>query len=81
MSARLNAFRSYKSHAWLKKAYAKLKAPEVAVAEAFIAKNDSLPKGAFELAINRMFIDVSEKPKNYTVILELLTCANSSIEA
>lgn len=73
---RLEKFDSFASHAWLSKAFKKLKKDEITLARAFITENDALDKGAFELKVNRMFLDRS-KPKNFTVILELLTCCNS----
>jgi hypothetical protein len=74
---RLEKFRSYSTHAWHQKTFKKLKPAEIAVAEKFIADNDHLPKGDFELKLNRMFLGVADKPKNFPIILELLTCANS----
>jgi hypothetical protein len=76
MDARLTKFEQYKDHAWLSKAYGKLKADERATAVAFILVNSELDKGAFELKVNRMFVD-KPKPKNWTILLELLTCCNS----
>jgi len=71
-------FTSYASHPWLHKAYKKLKKDDIQLAQEFIERNDSLSKGEFELKINRMFLD-RDKPKNAAVIMELLTCANSSV--
>lgn len=71
-------FTSYASHPWLNKAYKKLKKDDIQLAQEFIERNDSLSKGEFELKINRMFLD-RDKPKNAAVIMELLTCANSSV--
>ncbi len=73
-----DAFKSYQTHPWLKKPYAKLKLGDRAAVFYFIQKNAALSKGDFEKAINRMFLD-KDKPKNWTVILELLTCANSRV--
>jgi len=78
MSKRLDAFRNFRSHAWLKKPFEKLSADELLLCEEFIIKHDYLPKGEFEYAINRMFLD-KPKPKNFSICQELLTCANSSI--
>lgn len=75
MSQRLAQFRSYESHAWLKKVHSKLKAEDRRIAEEFIASHDGLDQGAFEMAVNRMFLD-KPKPKRFGEILELLTCCN-----
>jgi hypothetical protein len=69
---------SYEKHAWLKKVYARLNASDKAMIERFIADNDGLDKHNFEFAINRMFLD-KNRPKNYKLILELLTCCNSAL--
>jgi hypothetical protein len=76
---RLQIFESYRTHPWLKKAYAKLKSDEIALAHGFIKSHTNLDKASFEKAINRMFLDTPVKPKNWTVINELLTCANSAL--
>jgi dsRNA-specific ribonuclease len=70
-------FESLAQHPWLHKAFKKLKAEELAMARAFLAENEALDQGAFELKINRMFLD-KPKPRNFTIILELL--CNSNIE-
>lgn len=77
MSSRLKKFHSYAKHGWLSKSYAKLSASEREMAEQFIRENDAKSKGDFELAVNRMFIDRPNKPKNWTIILELLANSNS----
>lgn len=76
---RTQALHSYKTHPFLKKLYAKLSAAEIALAEAFIRTNDSLPHLEFEYAVNRMFLNQKVLPKNWTGIMELLTCANTKV--
>ena len=76
MSIRRYGFDQYASHPWLKRSYRRLTLEERELAWAFIAANDHLDCGAFEFAVNRMFLDKA-KPKNFTTILELLTCCNS----
>lgn len=76
---RLTSFDKLSAHPWLHKAYNKLSSNERQMAREFIVRNDGLAKGAFEFAINRMFID-KPKPKHFAIILELLTCANSAVE-
>jgi len=73
---RLIKFNSFSGHGWLKKAHSRLGQADLALAHSFIQENQSLDKGAFELKVNRMFLD-RPKPKNWTVIVELLTCCNS----
>ena len=78
MSERLSKLKSFSNHEWLSKAYRRLSPGELEIMASFIADNDHLDKGRFELAVNRMFLD-KPKPKNFTIILELLTCCNSSL--
>jgi hypothetical protein len=56
-----------------------LRPAEKALMHEFLMKNDSLDKGRFEHAVNRMFLDMPDdgRPKHWKEILELLTCANS----
>lgn len=76
MSQRQIQFDNYRNHGWLKKSYNRLSVTDLNIARQFIQDNDNLDKQAFFLKVNRMFID-KEKPKNFTTILELLTCCNS----
>lgn len=73
----MKKFSEYETHPWLKKVYGKLTAQDLKCCLSFLDENVSLDKGEFELAVNRMFLD-REKPKNFPIILELLTCCNSS---
>lgn len=75
---RLEYFHEFKNHPWFGRLYKRLSERDMEIAVDFILKNDHLPIGEFEFAINRMFLD-KEKPKQYKIILELLTCANSSL--
>ncbi len=77
---REQAFLSYKTHAWFNKVYSKLSQAELLECLAFIKEHDSLNKGDFEHKVNRMFLNTADKPKNWSRMLELLTCANSSLE-
>lgn len=74
---RRDKFESYKTHPWLKKSFATLKANELEMARAFLELHSELDCGAFEFQVNRMFLD-KDKPRNYRAILELLSCANSA---
>lgn len=74
---RADQFKSYSSHAWHRKSFSKLSKAELELALNFIRENDALDAASFELKINRMFID-KDKPKHFSIILELLTCSNSA---
>lgn len=73
---RLNTFKSYENHAWLKKVYLKLKKQDVELAINFLIENAELDKGSFEIKMNRMFLGLNA-PKNAGRIQELLSCSNS----
>lgn len=73
---RLNKFRSFIDHPWLKKSYKKLNVEELQIAENFITKNATTKKDEFELAVNRMFLNQS-KTKHWSIIVELLSCCNN----
>ena len=75
--SRLEKFHSYRTHPWLKKIYLKLKQDDLKFCESFLTENEKLPKGDFEILLNRMYLGI-EKPKNAGIIQELLCCANSS---
>lgn len=77
MSQRLALFRSYASHPWLKKGFQKLSISEIFLASSFIEQKDHLPVDQFEFAINRMFLDKADKPKNWVIIMEMLANANT----
>lgn len=73
---RKQAFQSLEADAWFSRVFKKLKVADKALCLEFIEKNDALDRAAFELAVNRMFLDKAEKPKNWTLIVELIATAN-----
>lgn len=73
---RLDCFNQLESHGWLGRLFKSLSADERTLARRFIESHAQLSKGEFELAINRMFL-YQPKPRNWTKILELLSCANT----
>lgn len=76
MLNRTDLFLNLQFHPWFKKAFKKLNDKEKKIALDFIANHNHLDKGSFELAINRMFLD-QEKPKNWSIILELLVASKN----
>lgn len=74
----MELFKTLESDAWFHRLWKRLKPAEIAICEEFIRSHDHLGIGAFEMAVNRMFIDKA-KPKNYPIILELLTITNSKL--
>jgi hypothetical protein len=49
---------------------------EKAMVDTFIIENDHLSKSEFELLVNRLFLDKKDKPKNWTLITEILVNCN-----
>lgn len=77
----MTIFDSFDTHPWLGRTYRKLTGADRRLAYDFMAQNQALSKGDFELKVNRMFVDKDSKPKNWTLIIELLTCANSAFRS
>lgn len=76
---RLIRFNELFNHAWHGKNVKKLNKIDLIFITNFIETNNDLSKNDFEMAVNRIFIN-KERPKNWCIILELLSCINSSIE-
>lgn len=74
--ARLNNLESLASDPWYKRLAKRLSNGDWALMRNFVSDNDTLDIGDFELKVNRMFID-REKPKQWKVIMEFLTVANT----
>lgn len=60
------------SHPWHAKRLAKLRPPERAFAESFIAAHGGASADDWQLRVNRLFLDDPQKPKNWTLIIDLL---------
>lgn len=60
------------SHPYLKKGFDKLKKSEIDIFVGFFDIDYSDKSNAMQ-ACNRMFMDKSEKPKNWTTIMELVS--------
>lgn len=58
---------------------AKLKPNERELIKAFLEHNDKLSIAEREMKANRLFIDQPDKPRNWTLILEMLSWTNSRI--
>lgn len=73
---RREAFEALENHAWYGRHYARLRAPALGDARAFLEANEGLGKGAFEMALHRAFMD-QPKPKQWDIVRELLLAANT----
>jgi len=68
-----NSLNYLASHPWLKKSFAKLGKQDIEFIINFYNK-DFKNKDEAMLACNRAFMDCAEKPKNWKIILEMLSC-------
>jgi hypothetical protein len=68
-------FLSLRDDAHLRKIYSTLTPREHKIAIDFIELHCDLDYDDFQFKVNRMFLD-KEKPKNFTMILELVSAAN-----
>lgn len=64
-----------RTHPYLKKGFAKLKANEVLILENFLEANKDDGRDALSIKANRLFLDAKDKPKNWTTICEMASCA------
>jgi hypothetical protein len=58
---------------------ARLSESEFDTVVAFIEDNDQLGHLEFEYAVNRMHLNVEEKPKKWAIIQEVLTVVNTMV--
>lgn len=70
-------FWDFEKHPWLGKVFKKLSTEEINICLSFIEKNAGCSVDDFDQRVQRMFLDVPNKPKNWTSIMELLTCFGS----
>jgi len=76
MITRKEKFNLYSTHPMMHKTMSKLSVEEKNLCRSFINENDNLDRSAFEMKVNRMFLDKTDKPKEWTRILELLIGCN-----
>lgn len=77
---RISRFDGFKSDAWFKRVYARLKPNEVEFCRRFIRQHNDLDQNEFEKAVNRCFLDkplMRENYRNWKCILELLAASNT----
>lgn len=71
------AIRELGDHPWFCRVVARLGDADREVIEDFISRSRELELSAFEMAVNRMFLD-RERPRRWREIMELLTVANQA---
>lgn len=79
MKTRLEHFRDLRKHAWYGPRIAKLKQPSIDLIEQFIQRHDHLDIGAFEMANNRWWVDRQDRPKNWSMLVELVMISNTCL--
>lgn len=73
-------FFSYKNHAWYGRLFQRLTVDEVQLCLKFISNNEGRSCDQFCHDVNRMFLGVEKPPKNWTLIMELLTVTGQNSE-
>lgn len=78
----LKALGALREHAWYGPRLARLSIEEALICRNFCDLMDSqgADKGTVEQAINRMWLDVGTKPKNWSLVSEILSAANNTEE-
>jgi hypothetical protein len=74
---RREAFASLAYHPMYRAALQRLSVQEAALCSDFLLQHEADGANEFGAAVNRMFLDVPEKPKNKAMIQDLLTAANT----
>jgi hypothetical protein len=77
MKNRVHAFKSLAGHPFLSGIYKKLSGQEVLFCVSWLKTMDKSSHDDVETAINRLFLDQPDKPKNAGIIRELLASANT----
>lgn len=73
---RKQAFENLAHHPWFGRRYAKLKGTAREMALEFLNKHQGATHDQFIPLVNRMFLDMPNKPKNWELALDLLTAAS-----
>lgn len=74
---RLKTFESLGNHLWYSKIVKKLKVEDKKFCLQFLKENAHLDKNDYAHKVNRLFIDQDNKPKNATLIWEVLSVTGS----
>lgn len=77
MMKRIAKLDALKDDPWYGRLVKRLKKGEMDLIRGFIATNDSLEVIPFEMASERWYLDDPKKPKNLSIMVELLLVANS----
>lgn len=77
MKTRIECFEALAAHALLGRVFSKLKVDELIIARLFLLAHEQHDRGSFDTAVNHMFVDAVNRPKNSSAIMELLSCANT----
>lgn len=75
---RKEAFDNLANHAWQGRVFKMLSADDIKRCHDFLDIHQQLSHDQFIMRVNRMFLDQPDKPKTWTIILELLTSAMSA---
>lgn len=76
MNPRLEIFNKLDEDPWYSRQVEKLSSTDKRMVESFLKNMSLLGLSAFEKEATRFFIDDPERPKNYTLIVEILVIVN-----
>lgn len=74
--SRLQKLEELKSHPYYAKYLLKLSQSEMQFCIDFIEQHNARSRSEFEYLVNRVFIGKPDKPKNWTLICEILSCVS-----
>lgn len=70
-------YKSLKADAWYKRIISRLSESDHELAISFFTANGGLNNDELEMKINRLFLDMKDKPKRWKEIAELLSATNT----
>lgn len=76
---RTDAFKTLENHPFLGKSFKRLSKLERASCLLFLNSNQALSSDEFESAVNRWWLDCSDKPKNWTIMMELVSSSKVTV--
>ncbi len=74
---RIEALEALADHPWFSRIWSRLSAEDLAMMRAWAREHAELDAAAWEMAVNRMFLDRS-RPRRWREIMEMLTVAGTS---
>lgn len=80
MSQRMSRLKEYETRLPYSEWWKRLKTEGQAAVKNFISRHDHLTKGEFEQRANRLFLDLPNKPRNWSLISQILVNVNCAVK-